>query len=111
MSENIYSTYVKLPTGSFLSQMRSGTPWTSGPFFRDCIGAIDGSHIPAFVLESMQTRFRNQKGQISQNVLAVCSMNMEFLYMLPSWEGSVADSQVFDTAWRQDFRIPNGRYT
>ena len=37
-------------------------------------------------------------------------MNMEFLYVLPGWEGSAADSRVFDTAWRQDFRIPDGRY-
>ena len=37
-------------------------------------------------------------------------MNMEFLYVLPGWEGSAANSQVFDTARRQVFRIPDGQY-
>ena len=109
-SENIYSAYVKLPTRSFPVPDEIRDSLDFWLFFRDCIGAIDGSHIPAFVLESMRTRFRNWKGQISQNVLAACSMNMEFLYMLPGWEGSAANSQVFDTARRQDFRIPDGQY-
>jgi hypothetical protein len=30
--------------------------------------------------------------------------------MLPRWEGSTADSCIFENAWREDFRIPNGRY-
>ena len=37
-------------------------------------------------------------------------MNMEFLYVLPGWEGSAADSRVFENARRQDFRIPDGCY-
>ena len=41
------------------------------PFFDDCIGAIDGSHIPAVVEESEQNAFRNRKGFSSQNVLGV----------------------------------------
>jgi hypothetical protein len=52
----------------------------------------------------------HQKNQVSQNVLAVCSMDMEFLYILPGWEGSTADSQVFENAWNSDFIIPVGRY-
>ena len=108
--EKVYGTYVKLPTRNSpvpAEIRKSGDFW---PFFRDCIGAIDGSHIPAFVPESMRVRFRDRKGQISQNVLAACSMNMEFLYVLPGWEGSAADSRVFENARRQDFRIPDGRY-
>ena len=80
------------------------------PYFKDCIGAIDGSHIPAFVPELMRSRFWDRKGQVSQNVLTVCSMNMEFLYVLPRWEGSAADSRVFNSARNKDFRIPDGRY-
>ena len=37
-------------------------------------------------------------------------MNMEFLYILPGWEGSAADSQVFESAQSLDFIIPKGRY-
>lgn len=109
-SEKIYGAYVKLPTRNspVPDEIRESIDFW--PFFRDCVGAIDGSHIPAFVPESMRVRFRDRKGQISQNVLAACSMNMEFLYVLPGWEGSAADSRVFENACREDFRIPDRRY-
>jgi hypothetical protein len=35
---------------------------------------------------------------------------MEFLYILPGWEGSAADSRVFESAQSSDFIIPEGRY-
>src|ERR1700677_5048787 len=109
-SEKIYGAYVKLPTRNSLVPDEIRESIDIWPFFRDCVGAIDGSHIPAFVPKSMRVRFRDRKGQISQNVLAVCSMNMEFLYVLPGWEGSAADSCVFENARREDFRIPDGHY-
>lgn len=108
--ENIYCAYVKLLTHSSLVPDEIRDSLDFWPFFKDCIGAIDGSHILAFVPESMWTRFQNWKGQILQNVLAVCSMNMEFLYMLPRWEGRTADSHIFESVHREDFRIPDGCY-
>jgi len=40
------------------------------PYFRDCIGALDGSHIPASIsTEEQAAAFRNRKGFLSQNVL------------------------------------------
>ena len=109
-SEKVYSTYIKLPThySPVPREIRHSPDFW--PFFKDCIGAIDGSHIPAFVPESLRARFCDRKGQILQNVLAACSMDMAFLYVLPSWEGSAADSRIFESACREDFRIPNGRY-
>jgi hypothetical protein len=38
-------------------------------------------------------------------------MNMEFLYVLPRWEGSTADSHVFENVWRQDFGNQMGTIT
>src|SRR5213079_3209405 len=40
------------------------------PFFKHCIGALDGTHIEAKVSEAQAAAFRNRKGQLSQNVLA-----------------------------------------
>ena len=37
-------------------------------------------------------------------------MNMEFLYVLPGWEGSMADGRIFENAQNEDFTIPDGRY-
>ena len=75
-----------------------------------CLGTIDGTHIPAHVPTDLRMRYRDRKNQVSQNVLAACSMNMEFLYILPGWEGSAADSRVFESAQSSDFIIPEGRY-
>jgi hypothetical protein len=46
------------------------------PYFRDCIGAIDGSHFHAWVLNDAMGRYRNRKGFIGQNVLAACNFAM-----------------------------------
>ncbi|KAI3965225.1 hypothetical protein MKW92_044751, partial [Papaver armeniacum] len=37
------------------------------PYFKDCIGVIDGMHIPAHVIAKDQPRFRNRRGVLTQN--------------------------------------------
>ena len=39
-------------------------------------------------------RYLNCKGEIATNVLGVCSQDMQFIYVLPGWEGSAADGRV-----------------
>ena len=41
---------------------------------------------------------RNRKGVISQNVLAACNFDLEFIYVLSGWEGSAHDSKVLQDA-------------
>lgn len=67
---------------------------TMFPSSQDCIGVIDGMHIPAHVPAKDQSRFRNRKGILSQNVLAACTFNLQFIFIYPGWEGSAADSRV-----------------
>ncbi|KAL0354215.1 UNVERIFIED_CONTAM: hypothetical protein Sangu_1002800 [Sesamum angustifolium] len=62
---------------------------------RDCIGVIDGMHIPAHVPAKDQSRFRNRKGVLSQNVLVACTFDLQFIFVYPGWEGSVADSRKY----------------
>jgi hypothetical protein len=64
------------------------------PYFQNCIGAIDGSHIPAVIEAEKQAVFRNRKGFISQNVLAACNFDLTFSFALAGWEGSAHDSRV-----------------
>ncbi|KAF3774651.1 putative nuclease [Nymphaea thermarum] len=83
------------------------------PYFQDCLGAIDGTHIPICVHTSEQSRFRNRKGTLSQNVLAVVGFDMRFHYVLAGWEGSATDSRVLYSALDSDvdpFVIPTGKY-
>ncbi|KAL2941300.1 putative nuclease HARBI1, partial [Bienertia sinuspersici] len=84
------------------------------PYFKDCIGVIDGMHIPANVPAKDQTRFRNKKGSLSQNVLAACTFDLQFIFIYPGWEGSVSDSRVLQAVLNdpdQNFpHIPEGKY-
>jgi DDE superfamily endonuclease len=68
------------------------------PFFDDCIGALDGTHIPAVVKPEEIVRFTNRKKFVSQNVLGVANFDLTFAYALYGWEGSAHDSRVVDDA-------------
>lgn len=49
-------------------------------YFKDCIGALDGTHIAAHAPANQAPPYRNRKGYLSRNVLAVCDFNLEFTY-------------------------------
>ncbi|CAL5435353.1 unnamed protein product [Camellia sinensis] len=84
------------------------------PWFKDCIGAIDGTHIAAHALASKRTAYRGRKVALTQNVLAACSFDLKFTFVYLGWEGSATDSRVLsDALTRPDvsFRLPlTGRY-
>jgi len=80
------------------------------PYFRNCIGALDGSHINAKVPEELKNACRNRKGFISQNILAACTFDLCFCYVLAGWEGSAHDGRVLNDALQRDFIIPPGKY-
>jgi hypothetical protein len=56
------------------------------PYFADCVGALDGCHIPICIPPNEHGQRRNRKQVITQNVLAVCDFKMNFLYILAGWE-------------------------
>ncbi|XP_019055133.1 PREDICTED: putative nuclease HARBI1 [Nelumbo nucifera] len=84
------------------------------PYFKDCIGVIDAMHIPAHIPAKDQSRFRNRKGVLSQNVLVACTFDLQFIFVYPGWEGSAADSRVLRAVLDdpdQNFpHIPEGKY-
>lgn len=80
------------------------------PFFKDCIGAIDGTHIPVTVPFGQVRPWMNRKGYLSQNVLAACSFDMKFTYLQAGWEGSVSDSAMWDHARNTSLAIPPGKF-
>ncbi|KAL3647082.1 hypothetical protein CASFOL_008050 [Castilleja foliolosa] len=85
---------------AFCRPGQSPTEWTTiGALSNlDCIGAIDGTHIPAIVRGRDVSSYRNRHGKISQNVLAACNFDLEFMYVLSGWEGSAHDSKVLNDA-------------
>jgi hypothetical protein len=108
-SDLVYSAYVKLPADDtpIPDAIRHSSKFH---FFKDCIGALDGTHLPVHVPGDQHPKYRNWKGQLSQNVLAVCDFEMNFLYVLAGWEGSACDGRIFQDAWDSDFVIPAGCY-
>ncbi|KAI7938685.1 hypothetical protein MJO28_014264 [Puccinia striiformis f. sp. tritici] len=78
--------------------------------FNKCLGALDGVLIPITLPMVQQQSFRNRKGFIAQNVLAVVNFDLEFLYVLAGWEGSAHDSRVIADAFDKGFSIPDGQF-
>jgi hypothetical protein len=62
------------------------------------------------VPEADKSRYRTRKGEIATNVLGVCSPDLQFIYVLPGWEGSAADSRVLrDVVTRPNgLKVPQG---
>jgi DDE superfamily endonuclease len=107
----LHREVVKLPTETTPVAARITDDPKYWPYFTDCLGALDGTHIPVHVPIGDQSRFRNRKGGISQNVLAVCNFDLQFTYVLAGWEGSAHDSLVVrDAQGRHGFVTPKGKY-
>lgn len=68
------------------------------PHFNNCIGAIDGTHIPVVVPSSKLIQHTGRHGYTSQNVLAICDFDMKFTFAVAGWPGSVHDMRVFNDA-------------
>ncbi|XP_027082345.1 uncharacterized protein [Coffea arabica] len=68
------------------------------PWFKDAVGAMDGTHISACPPTGEQMAYTNRHGFQSQNVLAVCDHDMRFIYVYGGWEGS--QYYLVDAAYR-----------
>ena len=65
---------------------------------QDCIGALDGTHVRVKVSNKDAPRYWDRKGYTTQNVLAACSFDLKFTYVLPGWEGTTSDSIIIKSA-------------
>lgn len=109
ISPRFYRRYVKLPPDDQVpSEIQKDQRFY--PWFKDVRGAIDCTHIDAFVPDDALPRYRDRKGRISQNVLTACSVDMRFTYVLPGWEGSAADGRIYEDARATDFPIKSGTH-
>ena len=110
LSAPFYTTYVTLPNADTppLQQIRHNT--TMWPFFKNALGAIDGSHIPCAPPTIEHGSYWNQKGFMSQNCLFICSFNLQFLFGYTGWEGLATNGQVWLVALGCGLEIPDGSY-
>ncbi|XP_058770478.1 uncharacterized protein LOC131644069 [Vicia villosa] len=63
------------------------------PYFKYCIGCIDG--ITACIPEAEQMRYRGRKGITTFNVMASCDFDMCFTFISIGWEGSAHDTRRY----------------
>lgn len=107
---DFYNANVRLPLASDPTPLYIRNNPKFWPYFKDCLGAMDGSHIACTPSAEDRANMRNRKGFLSQNVLAVCSFTFRFLYILAGWDGSVTDSFLYADARINDLPVPAGRY-
>ncbi|MFQ6646170.1 hypothetical protein Gotur_019891 [Gossypium turneri] len=69
---------------SIPEQIRNDSRYMS--HFKDCIGAIDGTHITAILPPNEEIPYIGRKGIPTQNVMAVCDFNMCFTFVMARWE-------------------------
>ncbi|CAL5374709.1 unnamed protein product [Camellia sinensis] len=62
--------------------------------FKDCIGALDGTHVMTRVSQEYATSYYGRKGVPTQNIIAVCDFNLCFTFVSAGWDGSMHDSRV-----------------
>uniref|UniRef100_A0A5B7B2I9 Uncharacterized protein n=1 Tax=Davidia involucrata TaxID=16924 RepID=A0A5B7B2I9_DAVIN len=98
---------LKKPDPVLVNSMDERWKW-----FKNCLGALDGTYIRVKVPIEDKARYRTRKNEIATNVLGVCSQDMQFIYVLPGWEGSAADGRVLRDAVsrRNGLRVPHGYY-
>ncbi|KAM6554034.1 hypothetical protein CsatB_014796 [Cannabis sativa] len=79
-------------------------------WFKNCLGALDGTHIEVHVSQTDKPSYRNRKGKVTTNMLGVFDRNMNFIFVLPGWEGSASDSRVLRDAITRahGLRVPEG---
>ncbi|XP_061359901.1 uncharacterized protein LOC133303945 [Gastrolobium bilobum] len=99
--------YLKQPDGSQIPMEIMGSNQFN-PFFKDCVGAIDCTHVRVKVPLNEASKYRGRKDFPTQNVLAACSFDLRFTYVLPGWEGTASDSRILKDALRRTdkLRIP-----
>jgi hypothetical protein len=72
------------------------------PHFKDCIGALDGTHITATPPPHDLIRYIGRSGKPTQNVMAVVDFDLRFTYASIGQPGSMHDTNVLFHALEQD---------
>jgi len=83
------------------------------PFFKDCVGALDGTHVPVRPPSGNVDPFRGRKGEPTMNVLAICNFSMKFIYAYVGVPGRAHDTKVLTYCAKEEASFPHppvGKY-
>ncbi|GMN45094.1 hypothetical protein TIFTF001_014284 [Ficus carica] len=102
--------FIRQPNYTDVQHLIMGHSYKYKPWFDDCIGVINGTHVPCVPRAENSEAWINRKGVNSQNVLAICSFDMKFTYMLAGYERSCHDARMLQEAITfHGFPIPSPR--
>ena len=79
-------------------------------FFKDVLGAIDGTHINCCPPAADHEASCDYKGHLTQNCLAICDFNMTLHYVFSRWDRSALDSTMVYDMRVTDLPVPRGKY-
>ncbi|KAL0805872.1 hypothetical protein Bca101_098363 [Brassica carinata] len=83
------------------------------PHFRDCIGALDGTHVPVRPPSQNAEAYNGRKQGPTMNVLDICNFDMKFIYAYVGAPGRAHDSKVLAHCARNEASFPHpppGKY-
>ena len=89
----LLSEYVKFPTGSSLTDIVDGFYSQHG--FPQCVGAVDGPHIPIISPHECPSDYYNRKGFHSVILQGTVDHRGLFTDVYVGWPGRVHDARVF----------------
>ena len=84
--------YIKVPSGDRLRDVVGDFDCKWG--FPQCVGAIDGTHIPIMSPTANGLDYFNRKGHHSVVMQALVSCDYTFIDIYVGWPGSVHDTHV-----------------
>ena len=105
-----YTDHVHLPCKDDPTPSKISNNTKFYPFFRDTLGAIDGTHTNCCPAAADCEASYDYKGHLTQNCLAICNFNMAFCYVFSGCDGSTTDSTMFNDVRITDLPVPRGKY-
>ena len=91
--ECLLPEYIKMPTGTALKVVVDGFKNDFG--FPQCVGAVDGTHIPILSPQECPADYYNRKGWHSILMQGVVDHQGRFIDVYIGWPGRVHDARVF----------------